>query len=193
MASASSGDLSSENQRPIICLNNSYKWFTSCLQILLDIHRNTHDLMEGEQRGAKAEFSGIAYNLIIDKWWPRIVIEVNGLWAWHGSMWRKHMVPWTKRGSPKWWTYSDYPVGYVMELHEQLTPTKVYSAYKTRTSTLNDVTCRLCGKSSEILTHVLAGCSGLAQTKYLERHNAALKMLFFEMLKQHKLVDIVPP
>ena len=26
-----------------------------------------------------------------------------------------------------------------MELHEQLTPTKVYSAYKTRTSTLNDV------------------------------------------------------
>ena len=67
MASASSGDLSSENQRPIICLNNSYKWFTSCLQIPLDIHRNTHDLMEGEQRGAKAECSGIAYNLIIDK------------------------------------------------------------------------------------------------------------------------------
>ena len=32
-----------------------------------------------------------------------------------------------------------------MELHEQLTPTKVYSAYKTRTLTLNDVTCRLCG------------------------------------------------
>ena len=67
MASASSGDLSSENQRPIICLNNSYKWFTSCLQILLDIHRNTHDLMEGEQRGAKAECSGIAYNLINDE------------------------------------------------------------------------------------------------------------------------------
>ena len=65
-----------------------------------------------------------------------------------------------------------------MELYGKLTPTKVYSAYKTRTSALNDVTCRLSGKSSKILTHVLAGCSSLVQTKYLERHNAALKVLF---------------
>ena len=64
---ASPGDFSSENQRPTTCLSNIYKWFTSCLQIPLDIHLNTHDLMEGEQRGAKAECSGIAYNLIIDK------------------------------------------------------------------------------------------------------------------------------
>ena len=103
-------------------------------------------------------------------------------------MWRKYMVPWTKHGTPKWWPYYGYPVGYVTELYEQLTLTKVYTAYKTRTSTLNDVTCRLWGKSSEILAHVLAGCSGLAQTKYLERHNAALKVLFFEMLRQHKLI-----
>ena len=68
-----------------------------------------------------------------------------------------------------------------------------FFAYKTRTSTMNDVTCRLCGKSSEIPTHVQAGCSGLTQTKYLERHNAALKVLFFEMLRQRKLGDAVPP
>ena len=193
MASASSGDLSSENQRPIICLNNSYKWFTSSLQIPLDIHLTHTTWWKGNREGRRLNVAESHTTSSLTRWWPRIVIEVNGLWAWHGSMWRKHMVPWTKRGSPKWWTYSDYPVGYAMELHEQLTPTKVYSAYETRTSTLNDVTCRLCGKSSEILTHVLAGCSGLAQIKYLERHNAALKMLFFEMLKQHKLVDIVPP
>ena len=72
-----------------------------------------------------------------------------------------------------------------MELYGQLTPTIVYSAYKTRTSALNDVTCRLSGKSSKILTHVLAGCSSLVQTKYLERHNAALKVLFFEMRRQY--------
>ena len=29
----------------------------------------------------------------------------------------------------------------------------------------------------------LSGCSTLAQTNYLARHNAALKILFFEMLK----------
>ena len=74
-----------------------------------------------------------------------------------------------------------------MELYGQLTPTKVYSAYETRTSALNDVICRLSGKYSKILTHVLAGCSSLVQTKYLERQNAALKVLFFEMRRQHKL------
>ena len=33
--------------------------------------------------------------------------------------------------------------------------------------------CRMCGKAPEYVAHVLAGCSSLAQTKYLERHNAA--------------------
>ena len=56
-----------------------------------------------------------------------------------------------------------------------------------------DVTCRLCGKSPETLAHVLAGCSALAQSKYLERHNAALKVLFFEMTKDLRLIDSVPP
>ena len=46
------GDFSSENQRSITCLDNIYKWFTSCLQIPLDRHLNDYDLMEGEQRGA---------------------------------------------------------------------------------------------------------------------------------------------
>ena len=56
-----------------------------------------------------------------------------------------------------------------------------------------EVTCRLCGKSPETLAHVLAGCSGLAQSKYLERHNAALKVLFFEMTRDLRIIDSVPP
>ena len=36
--------------------------------------------------------------------------------------------------------------------------------------------CRMCGKAPECVAHVLGGCSSLAQTKYLERHNAALKV-----------------
>ena len=40
---------------------------------------------------------------------------------------------------------------------------------------------------------VLAGCSALAQSKYLERHNAALKVLFFEMARDLRLIDSVPP
>ncbi|CAH3173623.1 unnamed protein product, partial [Porites evermanni] len=51
----------------------------------------------------------------------------------------------------------------------------------------------LCGKVAESVAHVLAGCSSLAQTKYLYRHNAALKILFFELLRGHGLIEEVPP
>ena len=43
------------------------------------------------------------------------------------------------------------------------------------------------------MPHVLAACGTLAQTKYLARHNAALKILFFEMLKDLELISEVPP
>ena len=49
------------------------------------------------------------------------------------------------------------------------------------------------GKSPESVPHVLAGCGTLAQTKYLVRHNAALKILFFEMLKDLEIISEVPP
>ena len=75
-----------------------------------------------------------------------------------------------------------------MELYEQLTPTKVYTAHKTGAAQ-GEITCRLCRKAPEPLVHVLAGCSALAQSKYLERHNAALKVLFFEMIRDLRLID----
>ena len=53
--------------------------------------------------------------------------------------------------------------------------------------------CRMCGEKSECLAHVLAGCSVLAHTKYLSRHNAALKIPLFEMLKDMDLIESNPP
>ena len=53
----------------------------------------------------------------------------------------------------------------VTELKEQLKPTMVYTVHKTGT-TLGDITCRLCVKSPGTLTHMLVGCSALAQSKY---------------------------
>ena len=61
------------------------------------------------------------------------------------------------------------------ELHQQLVPTKIYHQKKTGVNTTDDIMCRMYGEKSECLAHVLAGCSVLAQTKYLSRHNAALK------------------
>ena len=80
----------------------------------------------------------------------------------------------------------------MLELYEQLTPTKVYHARKTHTNQPNDTLCRLCGKTAESISHVLASCSALAQNKYLARHNAALKVLFWEMLRELQLSDTVP-
>ena len=79
------------------------------------------------------------------------------------------------------------------ELYEQLIPTKLHTKEKTQTSTDGEVLRRLCGKVAESVAHVLARCSSLAQTKYLYRHNAALKILFFEVLREHGLIEEVPP
>ena len=35
---------------------------------------------------------------------------------------------------------------------------------------------------------MLAGCSAIAQTKYLERHNSVLRILFFEILNKYNLL-----
>ena len=80
-----------------------------------------------------------------------------------------------------------------MELYEQMLPTRVYTTNKTRTNPSEDTLCRLCGEAVESLEHVLAGCLALAQSKYLARHNAALKVLFFEMLRDLQLCEGVPP
>ena len=60
------GDFTSENQRPITCLNTSYKWFTSCVLGPMDEHVDKYDLTEKSQSRAKWKCSGTTDNLIID-------------------------------------------------------------------------------------------------------------------------------
>ena len=92
-----------------------------------------------------------------------------------------------------WATCRTYTIAGKYELYEQLLPTKLYTKEKMQTSTDGEVLSRLCGKVAESVANVLAGCSSLAQTKYLYRHNAALKILFFELLREHGLIEEVPP
>ena len=44
-----------------------YKWFTSCLQVPTDNHLIKNELMENEQREAKAGCSGTSDNLMVDQ------------------------------------------------------------------------------------------------------------------------------
>ena len=53
--------------------------------------------------------------------------------------------------------------------------------------------CRLCGKAPESVAHILSGCSALAQSNHLSRHDAALKVLFYELLYDEGVIDEIPP
>ena len=68
----------------------------------------------------------------------------------------------------------------------------LYYNRKTK-SQVTDEKCRLCGDSLENVQHILTGCSALAQTKYLQTHNNAFKILFFEVLRSLDLITKVEP
>ena len=77
-------------------------------------------------------------------------------------------------------------------MHEQLLPTKLYLSKKTHTSCPGDVKCRLCGHAQGSVPHILAGYTTLAQNKYLSSHNMALKVLFYEILRDQDLLKVPP-
>ena len=76
---------------------------------------------------------------------------------------------------------------------QQLLPTKVCHQKKTGTHRSEDVKCRMWGKAAKTQAQVLAGFGALAQSKYMIRHNAALKVIFYELLKDLDFVTTVPP
>ena len=92
-----------------------------------------------------------------------------------------------------WQNCPTHTVAGMFELYEQLLPTRLYASQKMGTDLTGVVTCRLCDKVPESVPHVLAGCTAMAQNKYLTRHNAALKIIFFEIVYDLGLIASVPP
>ena len=92
-----------------------------------------------------------------------------------------------------WKQCPTHTVAGMFELYEQLLPTRLYACQKTHTDMTGEVKCRLCNKAPESVAHVLTGCTALPQNKYITRNNAALKILFFEILQDLGLADSVPP
>ena len=77
--------------------------------------------------------------------WDKVQLNQRGCFAWLKN----------------WDTAPTYTIAGMLEIYEQLTPTKVYYARKTRTNHPNDTHCRFCGKTAESIPHVLASCSAL--------------------------------
>ena len=80
----------------------------------------------------------------------------------------------------------------VQELYQQVLPAKVYYNLKTK-SQVTDENFRLCGDFLENVQHIVPGCSTMAQTKLLQRHNNAFKILFFEVPRSSDLISKVEP
>ena len=93
----------------------------------------------------------------------------------------------------EWRTCPTHTVAGMFELYEQLLPTRLYAIHKTRVSPSSHPTCRLCGTAPESMAHILSACHALAQTEYVARHDAVLKVLSFEILFDLGLIDTVPP
>ena len=73
-----------------------------------------------------------------------------------------------------WTSCPSHTIARMVELYEQK---------KTRTGPNDEMSCGLCNKSLDTVQHVLSGCPAFAQSKYLWQDNAALKIVFFDMLK----------
>ena len=93
----------------------------------------------------------------------------------------------------RWQLAATNTIAGLFELYQQLVPTKLYNLNKTRTDTISDAMCWMCQECPESVAHVIAACSALAQTKYVSRHNGALRILFFELLDDLELIESVPP
>ena len=76
----------------------------------------------------------------------------------------------------------------IQERYQQLLLTKIFYNRKVGTSGSGEERCRMCGKATESVPHILAGCGALAQSLYLARQNNALKILFFQVIRALDLV-----
>ena len=73
----------------------------------------------------------------------------------------------------------------VMTMLEQMLETR---AWKKVRGLIDDNSCRVCNQYPETVEHLVAGCTKLANTEYLTRHNRALMILAVEWAKQQELV-----
>ena len=89
----------------------------------------------------------------------------------------------------EWKTAPTHTITGLQELYQQLLPTKLYLAKKVKMLNSHAYNCRMCGKETESVAHVLALCGAIVQSEYVERHNNVLRILFFEIFEGLHVID----
>src|SRR6266478_3424239 len=79
--------------------------------------------------------------------------------------------------------------GFMIAIQDQVIQTKNYQKYIEKSGITSDL-CRMCKKCSETIQHIISGCSCIANTEYLHRHNLSCKIVHQYLgLKYHLITD----
>ncbi|XP_022836903.1 uncharacterized protein LOC111364281, partial [Spodoptera litura] len=95
-----------------------------------------------------------------------------------------------KEASVHWLRFGDLfgeTEGFVCAIQDQVIRTNNYRKHILRDGTAD--ICRLCRRPGESLRHVTSGCSMLANTEYLHRHNQAARILHQELALKYGLIE----
>ncbi|KAF2891115.1 hypothetical protein ILUMI_15058, partial [Ignelater luminosus] len=76
--------------------------------------------------------------------------------------------------------------GFVMAIQDQVVATRNYRQH-ILTEQIDDK-CRKCHQSGETIQHIISGCSAVAQTKCLHRHNEIANIIHQAIAKKHQLI-----
>ena len=48
----------------------------------------------------------------------------------------------------------------------------------------------MCNIMPEMMSHVISGCTALASTSYLKRHNSVVKIIHLELAKKFNFIEV---
>ena len=69
-------------------------------------------------------------------------------------------------------------------IRQQLLNTKTYRSQKLHQQ-VEELSCRLCSEKQETVSHILCGCSHIAQSLYKTRHDKMLRPVYHALLEKY--------
>ena len=91
-------------------------------------------------------------------------------------------------GSLRWLTdgfLSPETERFFKAMQDEVIGTTNYRNYITKDTIVRDNKCRLCGKESETVEHLIGGCSGLVAGDYKARHNSTAKVIHAAVIRKY--------
>ena len=88
----------------------------------------------------------------------------------------------------QWKNIPDIVMSVDTSIRQQLLNTKIYRSQKLH-GRVDDLSCRLCFKDQETVSHVLCGCYHIAQSLYKARHDRMLRPVYHALLERYKFEE----